>query len=127
VPLPWTAGDPAFGFSPTGAAWLPQPAHWARYAADVQAGKPESTLELYRTALRLRREHGLGSATLSWADDVAAPPQALAFRTRDLLVVVNLAADDLPLPSGARVVLASVDLPDQPTALPGNAAAWLRG
>ena len=26
VPLPWTAKDPAFGFSPTGAAWLPQPA-----------------------------------------------------------------------------------------------------
>jgi alpha-glucosidase len=124
VPLPWAAGEPAFGFSPTGAAWLPQPPDWARYAADVQTGVPGSTLELYGTALRLRREHGLGSASLRWADEVAAPPEGLAFRTGDLLVVVNLGKRELPLPGDAGVVLASVDLPDG--GLPGNAAAWLR-
>ena len=39
VPLPWSA-EP----------WLPQPAHWATYAADRQDGDPHSMLTLYRTA-----------------------------------------------------------------------------
>ncbi len=47
-----------YGFSPTGASWLPQPADFGALAADRQDGVAGSTLELYRTALRLRREHG---------------------------------------------------------------------
>jgi alpha-glucosidase len=130
VPLAWTAGAPAFGFSPTGASWLPQPADWAELAADVQTGVPGSTLELYRAALRLRREHRLGSGALRWTDEVAAPPDGLAFANRDVQVVVNLGRRPLPLPPGARVLLASTELPgdlsgDAPPVLPGDCAAWL--
>ena len=28
VPIPWEADAPAYGFSPSGASWLPQPASW---------------------------------------------------------------------------------------------------
>ena len=52
VPLPWTASAPAYGFSPTGAAWLPQPEQWAALARDVQSADPASTLSLYRDAAR---------------------------------------------------------------------------
>ena len=60
VPLPWRADAPAYGFSPTGESWLPQPAVFGELAADRQAGVEGSTLEMYRRALRLRRELGLG-------------------------------------------------------------------
>ena len=63
VPIPWEADAPSYGFGPTDASWLPQPAVWAEYALDRQRGVPGSTYELYRTALRLRREHGLGRGT----------------------------------------------------------------
>ncbi len=51
VPLPWTATGPSYGFGP-GAGWLPQPASFAAYAVEAQAGTEGSTLELYRTALQ---------------------------------------------------------------------------
>jgi len=68
VPLPWASNAPGFGFSPTGKTWLPQPPEWSGYAVDAQDRVPGSTLELYRHALRLRREHRLGSGGLSWVD-----------------------------------------------------------
>ena len=61
VPLPWQHDAPAYGFSPTGRSWLPQPPEFAGYALDRQRGVPGSTYEMYRAALRLRRELGLGS------------------------------------------------------------------
>ncbi len=111
VPLPWEADAPAFGFSPTGRSWLPQPESFARYAADRQRGVPGSTLELYRSMLRLRRELGLGAGHLEWDDGFG--PDALAFRTTGasgrVLVVANLGPDPVALPAGA-VVLATGDL-----------------
>ena len=56
VPIPWTAEDPAFGFSEAD-PWLPQPASFGELAADVQAGDPDSHLSLHRRAVALRREH----------------------------------------------------------------------
>ena len=35
---PVDLGGPAYGFSPTGASWLPQPAEWAALARDAQVG-----------------------------------------------------------------------------------------
>ena len=61
VPLPWAATAPAYGFSPTGASWLPQPAAWAALARDAQVGDPGSTLTLYRTLLARAALHELGS------------------------------------------------------------------
>ncbi len=51
VPIPWTSEGPAYGFSPTGASWLPQPAEWSALARDAQLGDDASTLSLYRTLL----------------------------------------------------------------------------
>ncbi len=48
VPIPWEADAPSYGFGPTDASWLPQPALWAEYALDRQRGVPGSTYELYR-------------------------------------------------------------------------------
>src|SRR5665647_1880624 len=71
VPLPWAKDEAGFGFSPTGATWLPQPASWAAYALDAQQGVAGSTYETYRNALRLRGELELGTGSLAWADAMA--------------------------------------------------------
>ncbi|MGI5241503.1 glycoside hydrolase family 13 protein [Dactylosporangium sp. CA-139066] len=118
VPLPWAAAAPAFGFSATGAAWLPQP-DWSALAADVQAADPGSTLELYRRALRRRREL---RGPLRWNDSA---PGVLDFSRGELRCVVNLAPAPVPLvvEPGAEVVLASADVSGGE--LPADAAVWI--
>jgi alpha-glucosidase len=125
VPLPWSGDAPPFGFSPedaTASPWLPQPEAWKRFTAAAQRRDPESILELYRAALRIRRRHpALGDGTLRWLD---APPDVLAFaRHPGFLCLVNLSAQPSPLPGGGRVLLASS--PMAAGALPADTAAWL--
>ncbi|WP_456788088.1 glycoside hydrolase family 13 protein [Cellulomonas sp. P5_C5] len=127
VPLPWTAADEGFGFSPTGVTWLPQPAEWASYALDAQRGVAGSTYETYRSALQLRRESGLGSGGMEWlhglGDDV------IAFVNRDVLVVANLGSEPVALPAGAEVLLASIDpavASDGSVLVPSDATVWAR-
>ncbi len=104
VPLPWSADAPAFGFSPTGAAWLPQPLSWARYALDAQQGVPGSTYELYRAALALRKAEALGSGGLAWH---ASHDDVLDLVNRDVRVVANLSAEPVVLPAPTQLLLAS--------------------
>lgn len=121
VPLPWQAEAPGFGFSPTGATWLSQPASFARYAADAQRGVAGSTLELYRAALRLRRELALGEGSLAWVEGL--PAGVLGFVNGPVLVVLNATAEPVDLPAG-ELLLASSDT--APGVLPAESAAWLR-
>lgn len=124
VPIPWTEEGPSLGFGP-GAPWLPQPTSWSHLSAQAQDGVEGSMLELYRAALRLRRGRLTGAAGLRWD---ACPPGVLAFRREaavgsEVLVVVNLGADAVPLPAYGEVLLASDPLDGE--ALPGDTAVWL--
>ncbi|MGW0948170.1 glycoside hydrolase family 13 protein [Streptomyces sp. NPDC002623] len=125
VPIPWSGQHPPFGFSPddaTATPWLPQPSDWTGFTVEAQTGDPASMLELYRTALRLRRAHpALGDGTMTWLD---APPGVLAFR-RDpgFVCVVNLSAAPYPLPDGSSVLLGSADVEDG--SLATDHAVWL--
>ncbi|CAL8978925.1 Oligo-1,6-glucosidase [Cellulomonas sp. T2.31MG-18] len=126
VPLPWRADAPAYGFSPTGATWLPQPEEWARLAVDVQRDQAGSTLELYRAALRLRRDHRLGSGDLSWAPEVSTDPTVLAFVDRDVLVVANLGEGSVQLPDDGHVLLSSAPLAVGPEGtVPAATTVWV--
>jgi alpha-glucosidase len=133
VPIPWAAGEPAFGFSPTGESWLSQPEWFARYALDAQDCVPGSTFEMYRAALRLRREFHLGSGSLAWVDGLSGQAQedVLAFVNRDVLVVANLGAATVHLPGDLEVLLASGDLPygyagEHGVAVPTDTTVWVR-
>ena len=120
VPIPWEADAPSYGFGPSDASWLPQPASWAEYALDRQRGVAGSTWELYRTALRQRREHGLGTGTVAWQD---APAGVLAFRNGDLLVLTNFGATPAALPADASVLLSSEPL-DPGGRVPHDVTVW---
>ncbi|MFV0457784.1 MAG: glycoside hydrolase family 13 protein [Actinomycetales bacterium] len=110
VPMPWRSGEPGLGFGPSDKTWLPQPASYAQLAADAQDGQDGSTLELYRAALRLRREYRLGLGDLHWRDEFG--PEVVAFDRAPVSSLTNFGATAVDLPEGARVVLASGDLVD---------------
>ncbi|MDX3803315.1 alpha-amylase family glycosyl hydrolase [Streptomyces sp. AK04-3B] len=125
VPIPWSGQSPPFGFSPEDAPaepWLPQPADWNERSAEAQTGDETSMLELYRTAIRLRRENpALGDGTMTWLD---APAGVLAFR-RDpgFVCVVNLSEEAYQLPHHSSVLLAGGPIEDG--VLTPDQAAWL--
>jgi alpha-glucosidase len=122
VPIPWEGDRPSYGFGPTDASWLPQPAAWASFARDRQRGVDGSTLELYRAALRGRRSHALATGAVDWVEPSGADG-VLAFRNGDVLVVANTGSSDVPLPPG-ELLLASAEVTDG--VLPADTTAWLR-
>jgi alpha-glucosidase len=127
VPLPWSGAEPPFGFGPPGSRpWLPQPADWKDRTVDAQLGDPQSMLELYREALRVRRgEAALGDGTLRWLGGYERHPLVLAFaREPGLVCVVNLSPHPVHLPVHERVLLASGALDEG--LLPQDTAVWLR-
>jgi len=121
VPIPWEATSPAYGFSDSGKSWLPQPEDWAPYARDAQEGVAGSTLELYKTALSLRAEEGLGTGTLEWVAGYGK--KVVAFRNGDVTVITNLGKVAVELPVGD-IVLASE--PIVGGALPTDTTVWIR-
>jgi len=125
VPIPWSGDAPPFGFgSGSGQPWLPQPDWFVRFTADREDKDPDSMLNLYRTALRIRRaEPALGDGPLTWLD---VPPGALGFvRDPGFAVLVNVDAEPFALPEGAEMALTSSPLTDEGL-LPRNTTAWLR-
>ncbi len=126
VPLPWSGDTPPYGFGPPGTTPetpLPQPDDWAALTVEAQAADPESSLGLYRTALRIRRtQDGLGDGPLRW---LPAGGDVLAFARGDRFAcVVNLSTDLVDLPRYDDVLLSSVPLDGG--RLAPDAAAWLR-
>lgn len=118
VPLPWTVDGPSFGFGP-GAPWLPQPSGFGALSVEAQTGVVGSTLELYRSVLRLRRELLSADEELAWLD---TGPELLAFRRgTGLICIVNFGGDAVPRPAG-RVLVSSGEVTD---VLPGATAAWI--
>ncbi|NBM16537.1 glycoside hydrolase family 13 protein [Streptomyces sp. GC420] len=110
VPIPWTSDGSSYGFGPAG-SWLPQPAHWGALSVEAQTGDPASTLELYRTALAVRREQpGLGDGPMAW---LAAPEGVLSFSRRGFVCVLNTngAAMELPVPGRALLSSAPLEFP----------------
>ena len=124
VPLPWTTDGPSYGFGP-GGSWLPQPASWGRLSVQAQQGVPTSTLELYRTALRVRRSALPRGDDLRW---LASPPGTLVLareddRGRAVVCAVNTTGAPVSLPAYGALLLASSEL-DDPRVLPADTAAW---
>jgi alpha-glucosidase len=122
VPLPWTGDEQPFGFT-TGTPWLPQPAEWKDRTAQAQTGDGSSMLELYRSAIALRRrEAGLHTAAMTWFE---AGPGVLAYtRGADFAAVVNMSGVAVALPDHQASLLASSPLDGD--LLPPDTAVWLR-
>ena len=125
VPLPWSATEPNFGFG--GTPWLPQPAWFALDAADVQDGASGSTLEMYRAALKLRRELQ-SEESLEWLSQAGAPVVHYR-RPNGWEVLTNFGSSPAELPSGvdpSKVVLSSGEpVAEATSTIPGETTFWL--
>ncbi|MEU1536775.1 glycoside hydrolase family 13 protein [Actinacidiphila glaucinigra] len=124
VPIPWTAEGTSLGFG-SGGSWLPQPEGWGRLSVAAQTGDPGSTLELYRSALRLRRERdGLGAGeSVRWQD---APQGVLSFRRPGFACTVNTTAAPVTLPVPGALLLASspVEVTADGVVVPADTTVW---
>ena len=121
IPLPWESDAPGLGFGPGGKTWLPQPDSYAGLARDRQEGVEGSTLEMYQSALALRRAFKLGAGSLEWGPDRGA--DVIAFTNGEVTVVTNMGAEPVPLPAG-EVLMASGELTGDGQ-LPADVTAWL--
>ena len=127
VPLPWSANESgSFGFSINEKlgkenSWLPQPNWWGNYSAENQEHDPNSTLNLYRKALEIRKtEIGLGDGELEWLN---LSDQVLAFkRPGNFACIVNF-GEAFKIPNG-EVLIASTSIEDG--ILPEDGALWMR-
>jgi alpha-glucosidase len=119
VPLPWAGAATPYGFG--GTPWLPQPDDWATLTVEAQDADPSSTLNLYRTAIALRkRTVDFAGSDLEWLELGA---DVLAFRRGDGTVsITNLGAVPVPLPAHHEVLLSSAPLDG---VLPPDSTAWL--
>ncbi|MBA0050110.1 glycoside hydrolase family 13 protein [Streptomyces sp. AJS327] len=123
VPLPWSGDQAPYGFGP-GGSWLPQPDEWAGLSVAAQSGDPHSTLELYRSALRLRRAlPGLGDTPMKWRE---APDGVLALSRPGLVCTLNTRAEEVELPVPGRPLISSAPLGfrDGGVRLPADSCAW---
>ncbi|MEE1766247.1 MULTISPECIES: glycoside hydrolase family 13 protein [unclassified Streptomyces] len=124
VPIPWTRAGSSYGFG-AGGSWLPQPAEWADLSVEAQTGVADSTLELYRTALAVRRDQrALGAGdSVEW---LKAPAGVLAFRRGDFVCVANTTSEAVRIPAYGRVLVASGELTvaDDEAKLPGDTTVW---
>lgn len=119
VPLPWVREAPSFGFT-TGTSWLPQPDWFADLAADRQHPDPHSVLNLYRRALRARREIDQ-SAPLTWLE--TQRDDVLAFRRGALVCVTVFGGRAFDVPDGWGALLVG-SRPGLDRQLPEGCAGW---
>jgi alpha-glucosidase len=117
VPLPWDRSSASSGFSFTGEVWLPQPSSYHSLARSAQEQDENSTLNFYKSALKLRGELALGEGSFDWVgqDDV------LSYLNGNVLVAHNFSNETRDLPAG-ELLLSSAS---REKLLP-NQTVWVR-
>ncbi|MER5946870.1 glycoside hydrolase family 13 protein [Streptomyces sp. NPDC001904] len=125
VPIPWTRTGPSYGFG-EGGSWLPQPDSWGELSVEAQTGQEGSTLELYRSALSVRREQaGLGAGdSVTWHQGV--PAGVLHFERPAFACTVNTTGAAVRITAPGTVLLASspVTVEDDTIELPADCTVW---
>ncbi|MGA1511802.1 MAG: alpha-amylase family glycosyl hydrolase [Aquiluna sp.] len=116
VPLPWEEGQPSNGFS-SAAGWLPQPSSYAELSRKTQEGRAGSTLELYRTALKLRKELALGEGSFDWI----SLGDVLSYQNGELTISHNFGTEPQKLAGDVLIRSGNEDGPLRP-----GETAWTR-
>ena len=129
VPLPWSTIGSSLGFADDASAkpWLPQPDLYADLAVDQQMQHAESTLNLFRSLLRVRREHSaLRQGSLVWLPAKAGVLHVERQEGADRVeVVVNASTSPVELPA-ANLLISSGPLMGERTLPPDTAACFVR-
>jgi len=113
APIPWEKGEKNFGFSTARTTWLPQPAEYENY---VRSGN--KTLELYRSALLLRKKYSLGAGSFSWLDG-----ELFGYENNGVRVYHNFSEGEIPMPEGEILISSQ----GSTQTLQPNETVWLVG
>jgi alpha-glucosidase len=119
VPIPWTSEGRSFGFGSAG-SHLPMPTSFGLLAVDQQDNAPDSTLELYRAALRMRQVLQTGE-NLTWHD--ASDQVAWFSRDNGWNNFTNFGHAPEPLPPGEFLLSSAGLLMGE---VPGETTVWFR-
>ena len=120
VPLPWTRDGNNFGFG-DGGVHLPQPEWFGSYSVEAQSGNDQTPLEIFRKALKLRKELQ-GAEELTWhhttRDDV------LHFsRPNGWNCITNFKGGKYPMPKGEILVASQPVVNGQ---IPAGTTVWFK-
>jgi alpha-glucosidase len=108
VPLPWTKEGTNFGFGSGKPAHLPQPDWMGKYSVEALDKSEDSTLNLYRKTLNLRKKLQT-KEELEW---VESGDEVLHFkRPGGWEVVMNFGSEPVEVPKG-ELLIASEELKD---------------
>lgn len=120
VPLPWSATENAFGFT-SGTPHLPQPNWFKDYAIDIQNKSSDSTLAMYRLALKLRKDL-ICEESINWYE--TNNPEVLHYsRANGWHCITNFEGDDFQLPEG-ELLISSAPIDDGK--LSAGMTVWLK-
>jgi alpha-glucosidase len=125
VPMPWSGDKTPFGFS-SGSPWLPIPNEWSEFSVAKQNADSTSTLNLYRSALKFRKNNLVGLGEIEWVDRGASG--LISFARGEVAVYLNTSSATLQIPTVGTLVLGSdneVVLANGNLTLPAASAAWV--
>ena len=115
VPMPWSGETSPFGFT-NGKPWLPLQNDWKEFTVEHELADLNSSLNLYKRALELRKEYFLGSGELTWT----RTQSLLSYKRGKVEVLINISDQEIPI--SGKVILASQTIAD---VLPPATAIWL--
>ena len=125
VPLPWSGDETPFNFS-SGSPWLPIPNGWKEFSVSSQSPDPASTLNLYRSALKIRKDNLVGAGEIEWVD--RGSTGLISFTRGKFAVYLNTSAASFEIPTSGTLALGSsseVFLENGFLVLPAASAAWV--
>lgn len=115
VPLPWSGRETLFGFT-TGKPWLPIPQEWASFTVEKQTGDPQSSLEMYRTVMALRRQFINDSNDFQWKRRPDGSG-VISYRRGSVEVILNTSDLPITLDTLGRLLISSDDIEQSSNAM----------
>lgn len=127
VPLPWVGQRSPFGFT-AGRPWLPIPEEWASLTIEKQSGDARSSLELYRSAIALRKIVTGAGSDFIWK---RTPDQSgvISYQRGSIEISLNTSDQDITLPAGGEILLSShpsLPLANGAIQLPSRGCIWVQ-
>lgn len=126
VPLPWDSQQTQLGFT-SGKSWLPIPDHWREISINVQDQQVDSSLNLYRRGIQLRKSVLEFDKAIVWQEIGAHG--LLVFQRGSTLVLLNTSTKLCSYGVTGEIVLAStsaISLENSRVTLPSASACWVR-
>lgn len=126
VPLPWSSLESECGFT-SGTPWLPIPEEWRELSVESQDSDPSSSLNLFRRAIKARRDLLGNENSITWCNNLELG--LLAFTRGDYLVLLNTSGTNIDYPCTGDIVMKSqvgIESDQGKILLLPNSACWVR-